>query len=217
MANGRAILQAMNLPTPATAKGASTRDMLLGRACELAEKVGLEGVSIGELANAAGMSKSGVFAHFGSREDLVRQTLDWAASNFTARVMQPALKQPRGLPRLQAMIDGWIDWVIAHPDGCVFLGAATEYDGRPGTMRDHVAQLMDTWRQAIVRAVGMAVDEGHLRRDADPELLSFELHGFLYGLHHLRLHQPGEAPLLARRAVQDLFDRYRTDGPSSPR
>ena len=199
----------MSLPEPATSKGASTRGMLLGRACELAGRLGLEGVTIGELATAAGMSKSGVFAHFGSREDLVRQTLDWAAAGFTEQVMAPALRQPRGLPRLQAMLEGWIDWILAHPDGCVFLGAATEYDGRPGPMRDHVAALMERWRQAIERAAGMAVEQGHLRADADPELLAFELHGFMYGLHHLRLHQRQQAPVLARRAVQELFDRYR--------
>ena len=210
----------MNLPAPATAKGASTRDMLLGRACELAGKVGLEGVTIGELASTAGMSKSGVFAHFGSREDLVRQTLDWAAAQFTGRVMAPALRLPRGLPRLEAMVDGWIRWVVDHPDGCVFLGAATEYDGRPGPMRDHVADLMERWRQAVERAAAMAIDEGHLRAGADPVLLAFELHGILYGLHHLRLHQPAQAPALARRAVQDLFDRYRAGAAvpaSSPR
>jgi AcrR family transcriptional regulator len=202
----------------ATAKGANTRGMLLGRACELAARVGLEGVSIGELASAAGMSKSGVFAHFGSREDLVRQTLDWAADSFTARVMAPALRQPRGLPRLQALVDGWIGWILAHPDGCVFLGAVTEYDGRPGPMRDHVAALLERWRQAVERAVGMAVEQGHLRADADPALLTFELHGFMYGLHHMRLYQPGQAASLARRAVADLLDRYRAESPaSSPR
>jgi len=204
--------------SPATAKGASTRGMLLGRACELAARLGLEGVSIGELAAAAGMSKSGVFAHFGSREDLVRQTLDWAAAGFVDRVMAPALKQPRGLPRLQAIADGWIRWIVEHPDGCVFLGAATEYDGRPGPMRDHVAALMDSWRQAVERAVAMAVEQGHLREDADPALLAFELQALMYGLHHVRLHQPGVAPALAQRAVQDLFDRYRAGdaAPASP-
>ena len=206
----------MDIPAPATSKGASTRGMLLGRACELAGKLGLEGVTIGELATAAGMSKSGVFAHFGSREDLVRQTLDWAATGFTARVMTPALQRPRGLPRLQAMLDGWIDWILAHPDGCVFLGAATEYDGRPGPMRHHVAPLMQRWYQAVERAAGMAVEQGHLHAGTDPALLGFELHGLMYGLHHMRLHQPDDAPRLARRAVQTLFDRYRATDPGAP-
>lgn len=198
----------MTIPAPATAKGASTRGMLLGRACELAARLGLEGVSIGELASAAGMSKSGVFAHFGSREDLVRQTLDWAAGSFTTQVLEPALRQPRGLPRLQAMLDGWIGWILDHPEGCVFLGAATEYDGRPGPMRDHVAELLERWRLIVERAVAMAVEEGHLRAGTDPALVSYQLHGFMYALHHMRLHQP-QADVLARAAVRDLLDRLR--------
>ncbi|TWH02727.1 TetR/AcrR family transcriptional regulator [Pseudoxanthomonas taiwanensis] len=206
----------MNLPAPATAKGAHTRDMLLSRACELAARVGLEGVSIGELANAAGMSKSGVFAHFGSREDLVRQTLEWAAAGFTDQVLVPALRRPRGLPRLQAVIEGWMDWILAHPDGCVFLGAISEYDGRPGPMREFVTELMERWRGVVETAVRKAVEEGHLRPGTDPKLLAFELHGLMYGLHHVRLHDP-QAPELARRALHDLFDRYRADaGPATP-
>jgi len=208
----------MTTTAPATAKGASTRGMLLGRACELAARLGLEGVSIGELASAAGMSKSGVFAHFGSREDLVRQTLDWAAGSFTTQVLEPALRQPRGLPRLQAMLDGWIGWILDHPEGCVFLGAATEYDGRPGPMRDHVAELLERWRLIVERAVAMAVEEGHLRAGTDPALVSYQLHGFMYALHHMRLHQP-QADVLARAAVRDLLDRLRAGaGPArSPR
>lgn len=208
----------MTTPAPATAKGASTRGMLLGRACELAARLGLEGVSIGELASAAGMSKSGVFAHFGSREDLVRQTLDWAAGSFTTQVLEPALRQPRGLPRLQAMLDGWIGWILDHPEGCVFLGAATESDGRPGPMRDHVAELLERWRLIVERAVAMAVEEGHLRAGTDPALVSYQLHGFMYALHHMRLHQP-QADVLARAAVRDLLDRLRAGaGPArSPR
>ena len=201
----------MNLfpPGPATAKGASTRGMLLERACGMAAQVGLEGVTIGELAQAANMSKSGVFAHFGSREDLVRQTLDWAASQFTEQVMQPALRAPRGLPRLRAIVEAWIDWIQAHPDGCVFLGAALEYDGRPGPMRDHVAALMERWRLALERAVRLAVEQGHLAAQTDPELLAFQLQALMQGLHHGRLHQPQAALPLARRAVEELFERHR--------
>jgi len=195
--------------TAATTKGASTRGMLLERACGMAARVGLEGVTIGELAGAAGMSKSGVFAHFGSREDLVRQTLDWAADQFVARVMTPSLARPRGLPRLQAIVEAWIGWIADHPDGCVFLGAAMEYDGRPGPMRDHVAAMMENWRTALERAVALAVEQGHLRAGTDPALIAFQLDALMQGLHHGRLHQPQAAQDLARRAVEDLFARYR--------
>jgi AcrR family transcriptional regulator len=209
--NDRAIQGAMS-PVPATAiqtsKGASTRCKLLERACGMAAKVGLEGVTIGELATTAGMSKSGVFAHFGSREDLVRQTLDWAAEQFIAQVMTPSLRQPRGLPRLRAITEAWMAWIAAHPDGCVFLGASFEYDGRPGPMRDHVAQMMQSWHVALERAVTLAVEQGHLRPGTDPALVTFQLDSLMQGLHNARLHQPQHAQDLARRAVEDLFARY---------
>ncbi|KAF1699057.1 TetR/AcrR family transcriptional regulator [Pseudoxanthomonas suwonensis] len=205
----------MTLPAPATAKGAHTRDMLLGCACQLAARVGLEGVSIGDLASAAGMSKSGVFAHFGSREDLVRETLEWAAAGFNEAVLVPALRKPRGMPRLEAIIAGWLEWILDHPEGCVFLGAISEYDGRPGPMRDFVTRMMERWREVVETAVRKALEEGHLRAGTDPAQLAFELHGVMYGLHHVRLHVP-DAPRLARQAVRDLFDRYRSDAAATP-
>jgi AcrR family transcriptional regulator len=195
-----------------TSKGASTRDMLLARACEMAAKVGLEGLTIGELASNAGMSKSGVFAHFGSREDLVRQALDWFANDFTEQVMVPAMARPRGMPRLQAIVDNWVRWIDGHRDGCVFLGATVEYDGRPGPMRDHVSALMQRWQQALVRAVALAVETGDLRADTDPELLAFELQSLMLGLHHGRMNQPREAMDLVRRAADRLLARHAATG-----
>ena len=192
----------------ATSKGASTRGMLLERACGMAARVGLEGVTIGELASAGGMSKSGVFAHFGSREDLVRQTLDWAAEQFIADVMTPALRQPRGLPRLLAIGEAWLGWISAHPDGCVFLGAATEYDGRPGPMRDHVARMLESWRAALEHAVALAVEQGHLRAGTDPALVAFQFQALMQGYHHARMHHPQSARALTERSVADLFAHY---------
>ncbi|WP_374013883.1 TetR/AcrR family transcriptional regulator [Pseudoxanthomonas koreensis] len=199
-------------PSPATAaatpKGASTRGVLLDRAAEMASRLGLEGVTIGELAAAAGMSKSGVFAHFGSREDLVRQTLDWVAGQFVDAVFLPSLRQPRGLPRLQAIMAAWIEWIGAHPDGCVFLGASVEYDGRPGPMREHVASLAGRWHQALEHATAMAVGEGHLAADTEPPLVAFQLQALMDGLHHARLYRAADATALARRAVAELFSRH---------
>ena len=200
----------MNPPpaTAATPKGASTRGMLLDRAADMASRVGLEGVTIGELAAMAGMSKSGVFAHFGSREDLVRQTLDWVAGQFVDAVFLPSLRQPRGLPRLQAIVEAWIGWIDAHPEGCVFLGAALEYDGRPGPMREHVAALTGRWHQALEQATAMAVEQGHLATATDPALVAFQLQALMDGLHHARLYRPADATALARRAVADLLARH---------
>lgn len=193
----------------ATQKGLATREMIVERACELASRLGLEGVSIGELASATGMSKSGVFAHFGSREDLQLTVLDWIAARFVDAVMRPALKAPRGLPRLRAIAQAWIDWIDAHPDGCVFQGAAMEYDGRPGPLRDHVAELTSAWQAQLVRAVDLAIGEGHLRAGTDSALVAFQLSALLNGLHLARLHQPDATRDLGPRAIEDLLDRHR--------
>lgn len=191
-----------------TSKGASTRERLVEHAAELAGRYGLEGVTIGDLASAAGMSKSGVFAHFGSRDDLLRDTLDSIAAQFVGRVLQPALARPRGLARLRALAEYWIIWIERHPDGCVFLSAMLEYDGRPGPMRDHVAALSGAWRQNIERAVQMAVDSGELAAATDVELTAFQLQSMVEGLHHARLHQPHAASRLARAAVDELLGRH---------
>lgn len=191
----------------ATSKGAVTRAMLLDLAARMASRVGLEGLTIGELAAAAGMSKSGVFAHFGAREDLVRQTLDRVAERFTDAVFLPSLRSPRGLPRLQALVDAWIGWIQAHPEGCVFIGAALEYDGRPGPMRAHVAALAARWHRAIEHATALAVEQGHLSADTDPTLVAFQLQALMDGLHHARLYRPADAVELARRGVADLLAR----------
>lgn len=201
--------------TANASKGASTREAILARSYALACVHGLEGLTIGSVADQVGMSKSGVFAHFGSREDLVRETLEWAAAGFNEAVLVPALREPRGMPRLEAIIAGWLEWILDHPEGCVFLGAISEYDGRPGPMRDFVTRMMERWREVVETAVRKALEEGHLRAGTDPAQLAFELHGVMYGLHHVRLHVP-DAPRLARQAVRDLFDRYRSDAAPTP-
>ena len=123
----------------ATGKGAATREAILERAHEIACCAGLEGLSIGPLAQAVGMSKSGVFAHFGSREDLQLAVLEAAARRFGDAVLLPALAAPRGLPRLRAIMRRWLDWVRTNAAGCVLLGSVTEYDDRPGPLRDQVS------------------------------------------------------------------------------
>lgn len=193
----------MNLT--ATAKGAATREMIVERAYGIASRYGLEGLSIGELAAAAGMSKSGVFAHFGSREDLQLSVLDWTAERYAATVMGPALRQPRGLPRLRAIMTSWFEWVRANPDGCVILGAAAEYDGRPGAVRDRVVGWLLEWRKAVIRAVSLCVETGELAADTDPDLVAFQLFALIDGLHNTRLYDPDNAHALACRALDHLF------------
>jgi AcrR family transcriptional regulator len=195
-------------PAPATSKGTATRELIVERAFGIARRNGLEGLSIGELATAVGMSKSGVFAHFGSREDLQRSVLDWTAQRFADTVVRPALARPRGLPRLRAIVEGWFGWVLANQEGCVILGAAGEYDGRPGPMRDLIVGWLSEWNAQLAKAVRLCVETGELAADTDPELMAFELAALTEGLHNARLHDPARAEALARRSFERLIDSY---------
>ncbi|HZH44182.1 MAG TPA: TetR/AcrR family transcriptional regulator [Lysobacter sp.] len=171
-------------PLTATRKGASTRETIIGRAYEIASSAGLEGLSIGPLAEAVGMSKSGVFAHFGSREDLQLAVLEEAGERFVAAVLRPALAAPRGLPRLRAIATAWFDWVRRNEGGCLILSAASEYDDRPGPLRDRVIALETRWRTELGRAVRMAIDSGELAAHADPEQVAFEINALALAVHH---------------------------------
>lgn len=169
----------------ATSKGAATRDAILDHAYAIACSAGLEGLSIGALAHAVGMSKSGVFAHFGSREDLQLAVLETAAQRFVSHVFQPAVRRPRGLARLRAVIEQWFDWVRHEDDGgCLFLAAVSEYDDRPGPQRDLLLQQDRQWRQALAKAVSLAIEEGELRPDIDVEQLVFEIYALPLLVHH---------------------------------
>ena len=188
----------------ATPKGAATRDAIVDRAYEIARFAGVEGLSIGPLARAVGMSKSGVFAHFGSREDLQRAVIEAAATRFGEAVFMPALAQPRGLPRLRAIMHNWFEWVRGNTGGCVLLGSVTEYDDRPGPLRDQVLQNEQRWRDLLGRAIQLAIDCGHLR-DGDTGQYAFELYAFPLAVHH-------EAGLfgfdLARRHGEAAVERW---------
>lgn len=168
----------------ATRKGAATREAILDRAYAIATSSGLEGLSIAPLADAVGMSKSGVFAHFGSREDLQRAVLALAGERFTAATLLPALSSPRGLPRLRALLDRWFDWLRGTPGGCLVLSAVSEYDDRPGPIRDQVVALHRQWRDTLERAVRLAIDCGDLRLDVDAAQAAFELNTIALAVQH---------------------------------
>ena len=181
--NDRAILSDMTTATH-PGKRAATREMILEHAYALACSGGVEGLSIGSLAADVGMSKSGVFAHFGSREDLQLAVLNAGAQRFVAGVLEPALKQPRGLPRLRAIVANWFDWAQRFRNGCVLLSAASEYDGRDGALHDAVVAQQAGWRAQLQKAIGQAVEQGHLRADTDGAQLTFEIYALLLALHH---------------------------------
>jgi AcrR family transcriptional regulator len=171
-------------PVTSSGKGAATRDMILERAFMIAASAGLEGLSIGPLADAVGMSKSGVFAHFGSREELQLAVLDLAALRFGEHTLVPALKARRGLPRLRTILDRWLEWLGRDRGGCLLLSAVSEYDDRPGALRDRVISHHLRWRDELIRAIVHAVENGELRSDIDTEQFAFEINGIALSVQH---------------------------------
>lgn len=199
-------------PSRSLQKGQQTRAAILEAALALASQMGLEGLSIGALAEVMHMSKSGVFAHFGSREELQISVIREYHTRFEEEVFQPSMSAPRGVPRLHDLFERWVHRVSVELDsGCIYISGAVEFDDRPGPVRDALAGMVQTWHAALARAIRIAVDVGHLRPDTDPAQMLFEMHGFILAVHHdarfLRL--PGAldrarvafAGLLAQRAT----------------
>jgi AcrR family transcriptional regulator len=208
------------------AKGEATRQAILARAFELANVGGVTGLSIGRLAEATGLSKSGLFAHFGSKEALEVAVVEEAGRQFVQEVMVPALRRPRGEPRIRALFERWLAWGD-RPGGCFFVGAAAELDERPGPARDALTQAIKDWVDAIATAVRIGVTEGHLRADTDPAQLAFEIYGVMLGTDtfcrflrepdaHDRAHRAFERLLTAHRGARDAA-RPRAAPPDGPR
>ncbi|MGC3946792.1 MAG: TetR/AcrR family transcriptional regulator [Chryseolinea sp.] len=166
-------------------KGQQTRAAILDAALGLASHMGLEGLSIGALADVTGMSKSGVFAHFGSREELQIAVITEYHAKFEEEVFFTAIRESRGLPRLRAMFERWVRRVSVEVDsGCIYISGAVEFDDRPGPVRDALVGMVKAWHAALQKAIQLAIAEGHLKADADVEQICFELHGLILSLHH---------------------------------
>lgn len=159
------------------ARGEETRRLTLRRAVDIASVGGLDGLSIGRLSGELGLSKSGVFAHFGSKEELQLAAVAHAAEVFTEQVITPALTAPRGLPRLDALMERWLDYSRRRvfPGGCFFAAVTPEFDARPGRVRDALAAARREWVGMLARLVAEAVAQGHLPAGTDPDQLAFEL------------------------------------------
>ena len=171
--------------TKSMRKGEMTRAAILDVALDLASRDGLEGLTIGLLADKMNMSKSGVFAHFGSREDLQIEVVKLYHHHFEQEVFFPSLKEPRGLPRLKAMFARWIKRVsVEIASGCIYISGAVEYDDRPCAIREELASMVQAWKDALRRCVVQAVEMGHLSGEADPDQLVFEMYGLVLALHH---------------------------------
>lgn len=166
-------------------KGELTRAAILDVALDLASRDGLEGLTIGLLADKMNMSKSGVFAHFGSREDLQIEVVKLYHHHFEQEVFYPSMKEPRGLPRLQTMFARWVKRVsVEIASGCIYISGAVEYDDRPGAIREELAGMVRAWKDALRRCVVQTIESGHLSAKTDPDQLVFEMYGLILALHH---------------------------------
>ena len=191
-------------------KGRQTRAAILEAALTLAAHKGLEGLSIGALAEVTQMSKSGVFAHFGSREELQISVVREYHAKFEEEIFEPAMHIPRGLPRLRALFDLWFKRVSIEIDaGCIYISGAVEFDDRPGPVRDALVAMVQTWQSALERSILLAIHAGHLRADTDPQQMLFEVHGLILALHHDArfLRRPG-AEARARTGLENVLSHY---------
>lgn len=194
-------------------KGEDTRRAILAHGAREAARVGLEGLSIGGLAKDLGLSKSGLFAHFASKEALQIQILDEAAEQFTDAVIRPALRAPRGEPRLRALFENWLGWLDrrrAEACGCLFVAASAELDDRPGAVRDRLVAQQRDLLELVANVARSGVTEGQFRADLDCGLFAFEAHALVLACHHAaRLMGDPAAFARARAGFERLLDAAR--------
>ncbi len=191
-------------------KGAGTRDAIVDHALLVAATEGIEQLTIGSLARAVGMSKSGLFAHFKSKEQLQLQVLQEAVARFIAQVVRPALSEPRGEPRVRALMRNWLSWSKRQPGGCLIHSASSELDDRPGPLRDFLDDAHRQLRRTVVVAAQKAIEAGHFRADLDLEQFAFEFSAVALGFHHhARLLRDPDAEARAFRMLDRLIDGAR--------
>lgn len=193
-------------------KGLATRNSILGRAVELSSVVGLERITIGRLAEDLELSKSGLFAHFKSKEALQIAVLDAAAERFRDVVVKPALREARGEPRVRALFEHWLRWAreAGLPGGCIFVTASVEFDDQPGPVRDHLVKQQKDWVSVIATTARLAVEAGAFRPNLDDRRFAQELYGILLSHYHFtRLLNDPDAEARTRAAFEHLVARSR--------
>jgi AcrR family transcriptional regulator len=199
------------------AKGPHTRARIIDDAIKLASLEGFAGLTVGRLAERVGMSKSGLFAHFKSKEEIDVAVLAETIARFRESVFLKALQAPRGEPRIRALLERWFDWsndTAGQPGGCLITQATVELDDRPGRARDLLVESQQQWLDALARAARVAVDEGHFRSDLDTELFAFQLEGVLLVTHQAqRLLRTPDAERRFRRAIEQLLASARVSAP----
>jgi AcrR family transcriptional regulator len=195
----------------APSKGEGTRRSILDQALRLASTKGLEQLSIGLLAGAAGLSKSGLFAHFRSKEQLQLAVLREASDRFIEQVLAPAVREPRGEPRLRRLFENWLHWETdGFPGGCPFEAAADELDDRPGPVRDYLIEIERDLIETLTTVARTGIEAGKLRADLEPRQMAFEMLGISLAFHRYhRLLRMDEAGAVARAAFEGLLARSR--------
>lgn len=191
-------------------KGRRTRTAILDTALAEASTLGLSGISIGGLARKINLSKSGLFAHFGSKEDLQLEVLATARDRFVETVIAPALRLPRGEPRIRGLFENWIEWSQASflPGGCPFISTANELDDVPGRLRDFLVQSQRDWLDTLATAARIAVEEAHFDSDLDVEQFAYEFYSLILSYHHFhRLLEDPRTEERCRSAFEQLIQR----------
>jgi AcrR family transcriptional regulator len=193
-------------------KGERTRHAILSTAAKLATQEGLEPLSIGRLAEATGMSKSGLFAHFGSKEELQLATVEHAAALFVAEVVAPAREAPKGLARVWALCDHMVDYAERQvfPGGCFFAATSAEFNNRPGPVRDRIEEMMRSWLSYLEHAVEQAQEAGELDPSISAREIAFQLDAFAQAANSQ--YQLFKDPVVfdnARRATRERLESLR--------
>jgi AcrR family transcriptional regulator len=195
-------------------KGEETRHAILQQGLDMASQVGLENVTIGTLAKAMGMSKSGLFAHFQSKENLQLEILEYAAENFTENVVVPAIRSAPGIDRIRNLVERWIRWGARLTGGCIFVSAATEFADRPGRVRDALKRQQKEWIASLQKIAASAVKTGEFKADIDTGQFAFDLYSLLLGFHYYqRMLDDEETRNRQSAALDRLLEVYRAPPP----
>ncbi|MBW2055761.1 MAG: TetR/AcrR family transcriptional regulator [Deltaproteobacteria bacterium] len=192
------------------AKGEDTKLIVLEAGLDMASQLGLECVTIGNLAKTTNMSKSGLFAHFQSKENLQIEILNYAAQVFSERVIVPALKTQAGIPRIRALVDNWIGWTSELTGGCIFVSGSADFSDRPGKVKDVLLNQQKQWIDCLRRIARSAVKAGDFRKDIDDDQFAFDLYSLLLGFHlYYKLLDDSEIRKREETALVRLLDNYR--------
>lgn len=191
---------------PHLARGQKTRENLMSHAVAIATCEGLEALTIGRVAEIAGIAKASVLGHYGSKEQLQLATLEAGSQQFIASVVTPAGAQPEGILRLDALTQGWMERITSTPGGCLFASVSAEFDGRAGVVRDRIQKLVQMWLAVLTREAARAKELKQLTPSADPEQLVFSLHGIQLSLNlRVQLLEDDTASERAREALDQLL------------